>query len=590
MEMYIVLGILAGALILFASEAFTVDVVALLILLSLIGLGILSPDEAVRGFANPAVITIAAMFVLSAGLLRTGALSALAQKVMDYSHGEQLRFTVLLMVTVAVMSAFINNTPVVVIFLPLVLSLANQSDILPSKVLIPLSYGAILGGTCTLIGSSTNLLINSMAEAHGFPPLGMFEFTRLGAVYVVVGITYIYFIGHRFLPAHGTVTTYATGRIKEFLTEIAVPADSPLLGSDVAEVVESFGDEVQVFQLIRGEVIFWPTFHNLKVQEGDAFLIKGEVNPIMSLLRSPSVTLAPGVTGPPEPTAGQREMALAELVINPNSALLGSTLEEVRVPERYGVQVLAIQRHGEHLREKLSQIRLRVGDVLLILGQEGPLSRLANYPDFIVLEEIRDVVVDQRKAWVALSVTGAVVVLAALKLQPIMVLALAGAVLMVITGCISARQAYRSVDKSILVLIAGTLSLGMAMETSGAAEFLATRILDLGGWAGPIFVLSGFYLLTNLLTEVVSHNAAAAMMVPIALSTAGALAVNPRAFLMAVLFGASASFSTPIGYQTNTFVYGPGGYSFKDFLRVGLPLNATLWLVATFLIPVFWPL
>ncbi len=590
MEMYIVLGILAAALILFASEVFSVDVVALLILLSLIGLGILSPDEAVRGFANPAVITIAAMFVLSAGLLRTGALSALAQKVMDYSQGKQLRFTVLLMVTVAVMSAFINNTPVVVIFLPLVLSLANQSNILPSKVLIPLSYGAILGGTCTLIGSSTNLLINSMAEEHGFPALGMFEFTRLGLVFVVVGITYIYFIGHRFLPAHGTVTTYTTGRVKEFLTEVAVPADSPLLGSDVAEVVASFGEEVQVFQLIRGEVIFWPTFHDLKVQEGDAFLIKGEVNPIMSLLRSPKVTLAPGVTGPPEPTANQREMALAELVINPNSALLGSTLEEVRVPERYGVQVLAIQRHGAHLRKQLSQIRLRVGDVLLILGEEGPLSRLANYPDFIVLEEIRDVVVNQRKAWVALSVTGAVVVLAALKLQPIMVLALAGAVLMVITGCISARQAYRSVDKSILVLIAGTLSLGMAMEKSGAAEFLATRILDLTGWAGPIVVLSGFYLLTNLLTEIVSNNAAAAMMVPIALSTASALAVNPRAFLIAVLFGASASFSTPIGYQTNTFVYGPGGYSFKDFLRVGLPLNITLWLVATFLIPIFWPL
>lgn len=590
MEMYIVLGILTAALVLFASEAFSVDVVALLILLSLIGFGILSPEEAVSGFSNPAVITIAAMFVLSAGLLRTGALSALAQKVMDYSYGNELRFMLLLMVTVATMSAFINNTPVVVIFLPLVLSLANQSDILPSKVLIPLSYGAILGGTCTLIGTSTNLLINSMAEQHGFKALGMFEFTRLGVIYVIVGITYMYFIGHRFLPSHGTVTTYATGRIKEYLTEIAVPADSPLLGNDVAEVVASFGEEVQVFQLIRGEMIYWPSFHDLQVQEGDAFLIKGEVNPIMSLLRSPAVTLAPGVTGPPEPSASQREMALAELVINPNSTLLGSTLDEARIPDRYGVHVLAIQRHGAHLREKLSRIRLRVGDVLLILGQEGPLSRLSNYPDFIVLEEIRDVVVDRHKARVALTVTAAVVLLAALKLQPIMVLALAGAVLMVITGCISAREAYRSVDKSILVLIAGTLALGLAMEKSGASEFLATHILNLTGWAGPVFVLSGFYLLTSLLTEVTSNNAAAAMMVPIALSTASALAVNPRAFLMVVLFGASASFATPIGYQTNTFVYGPGGYSFKDFLRVGLPLNIILWLVATVLIPIFWPL
>jgi di/tricarboxylate transporter len=479
MEMYIVLAVLAGALVLFASELLPIDVVALLILLSLIAFGVLAPEEAVHGFANPAVITIAAMFVLSAGLLRTGALSAVAQKVMDYSQGQELRFTALLMITVAVMSAFINNTPVVVIFLPLVLSLANRSNILPSKVLIPLSYGAILGGTCTLIGTSTNLLIHSMAEEHGFRGLGMFEFSRLGLVYVAVGVTYIYFIGHRFLPAHGTVTTYTTGRIKEYLTEVAVPPDSPLLGKDVEEVVASFGDEVQVFQLIRGEEIFWPSFKDLDVQEGDAFLIKGEVNPIMSLLRSPSVTLAPGVQRPPSPTANQREMALAELVINPNSTHLGATLDEVHMPDRYGVQVLAIQRHGAHLREKLSEIRLRVGDVLLILGSEGPLSRLANYPDFIVLEEVRDVVVDRRKARLALGVTGAVVILAALKLQPIMVLALAGAVLMVITGCISAREAYRSVDKSVLVLIAGTLSLGMAMEKSGAAAYLAERIVDL---------------------------------------------------------------------------------------------------------------
>ena len=589
MEMYLVLGILAAALILFASEIFSVDVVALIILLTLIAFGILTPTEAVQGFANPAVLTIAAMFVISAGLLRTGALTAVARQVMDLSHGQELRFTLLLMITVAVMSAFLNNTPVVVIFLPMVLSVANRSSILPSKVLIPLSYGAILGGTCTLIGTSTNILVNSMTQTHGMEPLGMFEFTRLGVIYVAIGVAYMYFIGHRFLPSHGTVTTYASGRIKEYLTEISVPEGSPLAGRNASELAGQLGDTVQVFQLIRGVNIFWAPFEDIKIQPGDAFLVKGEVNPLMTLLRSSSVTLAPGMKGPAA-TVNPREMALAELVINPNSAHLGAQLDEVRFPDRYGVQVLAIQRHGAHLREKLSQIRLRVGDVLLIMGQEGPLSRLSNYPDFIVLEEVQEEVVDRRKTRVALGITAGVILLAALEVHSIMVLALAGALLMVISGCLSSRQAYRSIDKSILVLIAGALSLGIAMEKTGAAGFLADRIVDLVGWAGPIAVLSGFYLLTSLLTEVTSNNAAAAVMVPVALSTAHSLDLNPRSFLIAILFGASASFATPIGYQTNTLVYGPGGYSFRDFLRVGLPLNLTLWLVATLLIPIFWPL
>ena len=257
MEMYLVLGILAAALILFASEIFSVDVVALIILLTLIAFGILTPTEAVQGFANPAVLTIAAMFVISAGLLRTGALTAVARQVMDLSHGQELRFTLLLMITVAVMSAFLNNTPVVVIFLPMVLSVANRSSILPSKVLIPLSYGAILGGTCTLIGTSTNILVNSMTQTHGMEPLGMFEFTRLGVIYVAIGVAYMYFIGHRFLPSHGTVTTYASGRIKEYLTEISVPEGSPLAGRNASELAGQLGDTVQVFQLIRGVNIFW---------------------------------------------------------------------------------------------------------------------------------------------------------------------------------------------------------------------------------------------------------------------------------------------------------------------------------------------
>ena len=590
MEIYLTLGILLMAMVLFASEIVSVDIAALLVLLSLILTGVLTPAEAVQGFANPAFLTVGAMFVLSAGLLRTGALTGLAERIMHLSGGSERRLTLLMMVTVAVCSAFVNNTPVVVIFLPMVLSIANRSSILPSKVLIPLSYGAILGGTCTLIGTSTNILISSMVSDLGMPPLGMFEITGMGALFALVGIAYMYFIGRRFLPAHGTVTTYGSGRVKEYLTEIAVQEGSSLAGRPAVDAVAALGSEVQVFQIIRGAEIFWPPFSEVGIRPGDTFLVKGEVNPLMALLRSPSVKLAPGVGGPAGSAFNLREMALAELVINPNSPLISETLDEVQFPERYGVQVLAIQRHGSHLREQVSRIPLRVGDVLLILGQEADLKRLSTIPEFIVLEEVQEVVVNRPRARVAVVVVAAVVVLAALNVLPILTAALAGAVVMVLTGCLAAREAYRAIDKSVLVLIAGALSLGAALHKTGAAELLADRLLNVVGWGGPVAVLSGFYLLTVLLTEVMTNTAAAAVMLPIAISTAGSLGANPRSFIVAILFGASASFATPIGYQTNTFVYGPGGYSFWDFIRVGLPLQLALWLLASAVIPTLWPL
>jgi di/tricarboxylate transporter len=584
------LGILVGAMFLFASEIVSVDIGALIVLLALVLTGVLTPEEAVQGFANPAFLTVGAMFVLSAGLLRTGALTALSERVMVLSRGSERRLTLLLMVTVAVCSAFVNNTPVVVIFLPMVLSIANRSSILPSKVLIPLSYGAILGGTCTLMGTSTNILISSMVAGEGMRPLGVFEFTGMGVLFAIVGITYIYFIGRRFLPSHGTVTTYGSGRLKEYLTEIEVPEGSPLCDRWADEVVADYASRVQVFQIIRGEEIFWPPFAELRIRPGDAFLVKGEVNPLMNLIQSPEVALSPGVGGSDADAGNLREMALAELVISPNSPLMGESLRNIRFPERYGVQALAIQRHGSHLREKVSEIPLRVGDVLLVLGGEAALNRLGAAPEFILLEEVREVMVNRKRSWVALTVLGMVVLLAATNVLSILTAALAGAVVMVLTGCLVAREAYRAIDKSVLVLIAGSLSLGTALEKTGAASLLADRLVDLVGWGGPVAVLSGFYLLTVLLTEVMTNTAAAAVMLPIAVSTAAGLDVNPRSFIVAILFGASASFATPIGYQTNTFVYGPGGYSFTDFIRVGLPLQLTLWLLASLVIPILWPL
>ena len=590
-EILIVLAVLIGALALWLTEWLPIDLVALCIPIVFILTGILEPGEATAGFASTALLTVGAIFVVSAGLTRTGVITFVGDKIIHFARGDDRRLLLTVMVTMAAFSGFINNTAVVAMFLPIMLKVAREFDMPPSKLLIPLSFASILGGTLSLIGTSTNILVHSLMVDHGLRGLGMFEFTPVGSIYAVIGIAYLYFIGSKLLPDRGTVTSYLSGQrgATEYMTEVQVPVGSALVGRSVEEALGKAHLEIRLLQIIRGEIVFWPPLDQVTIEADDVFLLKGDVNELLALYKREGLELLPGLKADAARYA-VKDMALAEVVITPNSPLIGRSLRDVQFRQHYGASVMALQRHGEHLRDELPTIRLRVGDVLLVMADRTELARLMTFDEFLVLDAVQEVVVRGDKAPFALALVLGLVVAASLTSVPILVLAMAAAVLMVLTGCLTMRHAYASLDLSVLVLIGGAISLGKAMDVTGAAELIATQVVGAFGPFGPQAVLSSVYLLTVLFTELMSNNAAAALMIPIALSIANGLGVDPRPFAIAVAFAGSAAFSTPIGYQTNTLVYGPGGYKFLDYTRIGVPLNLILWLLATLLIPLWWPL
>jgi di/tricarboxylate transporter len=590
MQILIVLVILLVSIILFVTELVAADLVALGIIISLTLTGILTPEEAIAGFSNPALITVAAMFVLSAGLLRTGAVGFLGKKILQISGKDEKKLLLSVLVVVMFISAFINNTPVMMVFLPIILGIAYQTEISPSKLLIPTSYATIIGGTCTLIGTSTNVLVSFLIKKYDLPELKMFEFTQLGIIFAIVGTLYIFFIGYPLLPRRASVTGYISGdHIKEYLTEMEIIKGSSLAGKTLSEAIIKKYPDTKILQLIRGEEIIWTPLPSLILKEGDVLLIRGSVTDIVSFYNKDDVELLPDLASG-EVKLREQNSTLAELVITPNSSLIGRTTRGVGFRNRYGVTVVAIQRHGIHIREKISQIRLRLGDTLLVLGDVNSIVKLRDCEDFLLLEGIEDTVIYKDKAPLAIGIMLMVIVLAALDFMSILVLSLIGVMLMILTRCIPLKAAYRSIDMSVVVLIAGTIALGTAMEKTHAAELVAHQLISTVGFLGPTAVLSAFYLLTSFLTAVMSNNATAVLLIPIAISTATSLGVNPKPFILAVMFGASADFSTPIGYQTNTMVYGPGGYKFIDYVKVGTPLNILFWILATLFLPYFWPL
>ncbi len=589
--MVIVLGVLGTALVLWVTEWLPLDLVALCIPLMLVFAGVLSPADATSGFASTALITVGAILVVSGGLTKTGVITYVGNKIIQYSRGDERRLLLVVMVTMAVFSGFINNTAVVAMFLPIMLGVAQKFRIAPSKLLIPLSYASILGGTTSLIGTSTNILVHGLMEERGLGGLSMFELTPVGIAYAVVGLSYLFFIGAKLLPDRGTVASHLQGHRGSggYLTEVRVPEDSHMIGMRAEKALQSAHPKVQLLQILRGDVVLWPPLDQVVIEPGDSFLLKGDVNDVLALYRQQGLELVPDLK-PEAIRYGAKDMTLAEVVIMPNSRLIGRTLRDVHFRVHYDASVMALQRHGEHLRDELPAVRLRVGDMLLVMADRLDIERLETYEEFLVLEGVQEVVVREDKAPIALALVVALVLLASLASLPVMMVAMGAAVLMVITRCLTMRQAYASLDLSVLMLIGGAMALGRAMEQTGTAAFLAHGVVDLLGSMGPRAVLSAVYLMTVVFTELMSNSAAAVLMVPIGISVAVDLGVDPRPFAIAIAFAGSAAFSTPIGYQTNTLVYGPGGYRFLDYTRVGLPLNLILWLLATMLIPYWWPL
>ena len=588
-----VLALLVVALLLFASELVAVDIVAVCLLLFLVGSDLLDISSALAGFGHPAVVGVGALFVVSEGLLRTGALGFLSNRLLKWSGGHQGLLTILILIIVLVASAFLNNTPVVAMFIPVVLGTCLKTGVNPSKILIPLSYAAILGGTCTLIGTSTNILVSSIARESAGIELGMFDFTRLGGLLAVIGLVYLIFIGPKLVPERQTITSLASlggdRRQREYVTEIEIRGGE-LVGSRFGDTLLASSGKVRILQVIRGESIIWPPLDDLVLREGDALVISGTIEELMKLQEGSDVASLAEIVSESQGTPQEKEAELAELLVLPNSRFMGQTLGSVELRRRYGLHVLAIQRHGMHMRSKISEHPLRTGDVLLIQGTPDSLERIRGEEGLVLMSGVEDVLVKKEKAPIAIGILCLVTILLGTQALPMAAIALGGAVLMILSGCISGTKAYESIQWRILVLIAGMLAMGQAMDQTGAAQWIAEQVSGLQGTLGAEGLVVVTLIVAALLTEMISNAAVAAVLVPVSLKIASQLEVSPEPFIMAVAFGASLSFLTPVGYQTNTLVYGAGGYKFTDFARVGAPLVIILWAIAGWLIPVIWPL
>jgi len=573
----------------FLREWLSPDLVALSAMGLLMVTGILGTNETLTVFSNSAPIVIGCMFVLSAALERTGAIDALARLFLRLAGTSELRAMVALAALTVPLSAFVNNTPVVVIFMPVVLALARNTDLKASRLLIPLSYFAILGGTCTLIGTSTNLVVDGVIRHHGLAPFTIFEITPLGIIYGVIGVIYLLLIGRKLLPRRETLAALIGGGMaRQFLLQAVISRDSPLVGKKFAETPLVRLREAQIIDVVRnGERLETP-LNELVFAAGDQFLLESPVTGVKGIKEMPGVVFRSEAELGIESTE-PREAILMEGIIGSRSTFVGRTLRELNFRQRYGVLILAVHRQGENLRENFEDVRLAFGDTLLVQGPVEGIHRLMQERDFLNLTEPKQRAFRRQKAPLAIGAICAVMLLSALNILSITALALVAAILVIITKCIDIEEAYEAIEWPLLFIIFGMLALGEAMESTGAARLLASAVTGGFGHFGPGVMLSVTYFVAMFLTELISNNAVAVLLTPIAFEIAGTMGVDVRPFAVAVMFGSSASFATPIGYQTNTYVFGAGGYRFADFPKVGAPLNLILWAAASVLIPIFWP-
>ncbi len=578
-------AVVVGAMVLFASEKLRIDLVALIVLGTLVVLGIVSPVEALSGFSNEATVTVAAMFALSLGIERSGVLDPLTRLLMKIRKPWLL--TLAMMLAIAPLGAFVKNIALVATFLPLALRVCQRTGTSPARVLMPMAYAAQMGGVCTLIGTSSNLLADTLAQKNGLAPIGVFEFTRMGAVLAVVGIVYLMVIGRHLLPKHIDADQPQNTEVGKYVTELEVIDGSPLLGTRIADA--KLGERYGVYplELLRGEQRMWtPRAQRLAV--GDVLLVRGDWVKIEEFRRQAKLHNAPERRYTTSDDKHPR--LIAEVMVAPASPIEGQRLADVGLDWRYRSTVLAVHRRGQVLRDKISAIQLAVGDVLLMLVEdEDAMPKLRNDDAFIVLSERPDARGMSRKAWLAASIMAAVVVVSALHWLPIPMAAICGAIAMALTGCFGRKDVYEAMDWKIIVLLGAILPLGIAIEKTGLSTVLVQEAMVLVGNHGPLAALTMVYLLTALLTELMGHNPSVVLMVGIAATIAHAMGVDPRPFVVAVAFAAATSFATPVGYPTNTMVYYAGGYRFTDFMKVGIPLIGIFCALSMWLIPIFWP-
>ncbi len=582
------------SIILFATELISIDLVAISGIVALIITGVITPQQGVEGFSNKATITVAFMFILSAALLKTGALQYLAHKL---SKSFQSNFTlslIIMMVLIAVISAFINNTPVVAVFIPVVIQLAHSAGYSPQKILIPLSFASIFGGTCTLVGTSTNILVSGIAKSHGMEEISMFSMTPFGLILLVIGILYMVFIGVPLLPKQSPKKNIDSEyNIQDYIMEIELLNNSASINKSIAE--SEFLTEIgaEIITISRNEEYYPMPSEEFILRTNDILRIKCNVERIKQFKDKIRVVSSDNfkINGN---SIRSKEMSIVEIVVTSDSSLEGKTLHQTDFKKRFRAIPLAIKHRENIQHERLYDVILKSGDIVLFevrtryLNDLKKLEREQN-SSIVILSEENILDFNQSKFYIVLFILLGVILTATIGIFDIMVSAMLGVTLLSLFKIVSMKEAYESINWKVIMLLAGALSLGTAMANTGLDQLIATSLVStLEPW-GPIAILSGLYLITSLLTELMSNHATAALLAPIAIVTANNLDLNPMPFLMAVTFAASASFMTPTGYHANTMVYSAGQYKYFDFLKVGTLLNILFWILATLLIPVFYP-
>lgn len=576
-------AIIICAMAVFASEKIRIDLVALVVLGLLLILGILDVGEALSGFSNEATITVAAMFALSLGIERSGALEPLGDWLATIKKPWLL--TLALMVTIAPMGAFVKNIALVATFLPLALRVCARSGTSPARVLMPMAFAAQMGGVCTLIGTSSNLLTDTLAQKHGLMPIGVFEFTKLGAILAVAGVVYLMVIGRWLLPKAVDTQMPVEQDIGKYVAELRVTEDSNVLDKTIADI--GMGDKHGVYplELLRGDEQQWSP-RSQQLMKDDVLLVRGDWDKIQEFRKSAKLQFTHEHHYEQE---GDDSRVMVELMVAPASQVEGRTVTELGLKWRYDANVLAIHRRGHILRESIKSVELALGDVLLTLVDEGVVRDLRSDDRFIVLSEREEKRKTPLKAIMAVAIMAGVVIVSGMHWLPIPAAAIVGAIAMAFAGCYGRKDVYEAMDWKIIILLGAILPLGIAIEKTGLSDTVVAASMGLVGGHGPLVALLVVYLLTALLTELMGHNPSVVLMVGIAVSMAHSVGADPRPFVVAVAFAAATSFATPVGYPTNTMVYYAGGYRFMDFMKVGIPMIAIFCAISMYLIPRFWP-
>lgn len=595
----VTLLILAAAMYGFVSERLAPDVTALLALLALLLTGVLTPYEAFSGFSHPATISVAAVLVLSAAVERTGALTYIARRLLTPMGNSELTLTVVIMVIISSISAFVNNTAAVAVFIPVVIEVCRRTKASPSRILMPMSHAATFGGMCTLIGTSTNLVAHEFALSYGLRGFSMFELGKVGLPMLLAGFAYMLLVGRRFLPRTQPGDVLAMQLGERYLAELIVEADSAWTGKAInAEHFERDFD-VDLIGVLRGGQALSFSDQSLIFAADDSLLVRGRLEHVLKLTSQNGLELhrpkmfssaeEPELTADDKEEAGNARPQLAEVVVLTTSGLVGRTLKAARFAETYDAVVLGLRRRGE-VNERPSITPLLAGDMLLVEGKRDALQALAEARGFLVVGTPARP--EQRPGKLAITIATliAVVLVVSLGLLPIVTAATAGCAVLMLTGCLRPSEAYRAINLSLIFVLAGSLALGVALNKTGITTMLADWLAGVSGNAGPYVVLVGFFILAVVISELMSNSGTVALLGPITISVAAKMGINPMSLLAAITFGASAAFAMPIGYQTSLMIYGPGGYRFRDFILMGIPLDLILALLALLLIPYFWPL